>query len=131
MKKPATNRRERGHRAYFRGLWAETLCCLALRLKFYRILHRRYKTSLGEIDIIAARGRTLVFIEVKARQRYETAAQSISPQQQERLIRAARVFMARHPALTGCDVRFDALFVAKGRWPVHIENAFDGHPQLF
>lgn len=79
---------------YQRGLWAETLCCLVLRLKLYRIVARRYKTGLGEIDIIAARGRTLVIIEVKARRTRDDAAAAIPERQQTRLIRAASIFGA-------------------------------------
>ncbi len=46
---------------------AETRCALGLRLRGYRVLARRYKVPVGEVDIVARRGRTLVFVEVKAR----------------------------------------------------------------
>jgi putative endonuclease len=52
---------------YQTGLAAEKLCRLALRLKFYRILAERYKTPVGEIDIIAARDNSIIAVEVKAR----------------------------------------------------------------
>ena len=116
---------------YQRGLWAETLCCLVLRLKLYRIVARRYKTGLGEIDIIAARGRTLVIIEVKARRTRDDAAAAIPERQQTRLIRSASVFLAQHPCFKNHDIRFDAMLVVPWRYPVHLENAFHDHPQLF
>lgn len=126
-----TKRAVSAARNYRRGLWAETLCCLVLRLKLYRIVARRYKTGLGEIDIIAARGRSLAVIEVKIRKSQELAASSISSRQQARLFRAASVFLAQHPAFAGHDLRFDAMLVAPFRLPVHIENAFADHPQIF
>ena len=67
------------------GRWAETLAGLTLRLKFYRILARRYRCPVGEIDIIAARERTVVFIEAKARQTLEQAMKSVTPRQQQRI----------------------------------------------
>jgi hypothetical protein len=58
---------DRRRRAYRFGHWAETLCVWWLRLGGYRVLARRYKTPVGEIDIVARRGAALAFIEVKAR----------------------------------------------------------------
>ena len=68
-------------KAWRYGQAAETICALSLQLRGYRILARQFKTPLGEVDIIARRGRVLVFIEVKARQDLERAAQSIGEQQ--------------------------------------------------
>ena len=67
------------------GRWAEALAGLTLQLKFYRILAQRYRCPVGEIDIIAARERTLVFIEAKARQTFEQAMESVTPRQQQRI----------------------------------------------
>jgi putative endonuclease len=75
-------------KTYQTGLAAQRICRLALRLKFYRILATRYKTPVGEIDIIAARGHTVVAVEVKARATREAAIESISPEQQSRIARA-------------------------------------------
>lgn len=111
---------------YRLGLWAEALCRLALRLKLYRILASRYKTAQGEIDIVAARGRSLVFVEVKARPSLAQAIEAVSPHQQRRLARAAAAFLARHPRYAGFALRFDVMQVLPRRWPSHIENAFVG-----
>ena len=66
---------------YQTGLAAESICRLALPLKFYSILAERYKTPVGEIDIIARRGNTVVAVEVKARATREATVWSISPEQ--------------------------------------------------
>lgn len=66
-------------RAYRRGLFAETVTALLLRLKGHRILARRYKTPVGEIDLVALKGRRLAFIEVKRRKTKDDAAWSCRP----------------------------------------------------
>jgi putative endonuclease len=106
------------------GLFAESLCRLVLRLKFYRILAARYRSPLGEIDIVAARGNVLALIEVKARPSRDEAAEAIHIRQRERLQRAANDFLARHPHLQGRDVRFDVMLVAPRSWPAHIKDAW-------
>jgi len=79
---PSKTERQRREAA---GRWAETIAVLTLRIKFYRILARRYHCPVGEIDIIAARERALVFIEAKARQTSEQAMGSVTPRQQQRI----------------------------------------------
>ncbi len=117
----------RRRRAYHVGLWAEALCRWMLRLKGYRLLATRYRTPVGEVDIIAVRGRTLAFVEVKARTTRSLAAEAITPAQCRRQRQAAGVFLAHHPLFNGgYVVRFDAMLVAPFRWPVHLENADDG-----
>jgi len=117
-------RKTRGKKAYRRGLWAEGFCRAVLWLKGYRIVAARYKTRHGEIDLIVARGRTLAFVEVKARPDAARAGEAISRPQQERLARAASAFLARARGLSFYDVRFDAMLVLPWRWPVHIQGAF-------
>ncbi len=107
-----------------RGLVAEALCRAALRLKGYNIVASRYRSRLGEIDIIARRGSYLALIEVKARPSHRMAAEAITHYQRERLERAAADFLARHPHLNRHQVRFDAMLVAPWRWPLHITDAW-------
>ncbi|MBT4889743.1 MAG: YraN family protein [Rhodospirillales bacterium] len=107
-----------------RGQLGEMLGALYLRLKGYRILARQYRTPLGEIDIIARRGNTVAFVEVKVRQDHDSAASAISRQQQMRIINAANLFIQKVPNTAECDLRFDALLVAPWRWPDHIQNAW-------
>ena len=110
--------------AYGRGRGAETQAALWLRLKGYRILARRLATPVGEIDLIARRGRTIAFVEVKARPTAEAALLALRPRQQARIVRAAQSFLARHPAAAGCDLRFDVIVVVPRRLPRHLPGAF-------
>lgn len=104
-----------------KGLKAERYAALYLNLFGYRILEQRYKTPVGEIDLIARRGRTVVFIEVKARANLISAKESITPHQRRRIERAASLYMRK---LKGDDLlRFDAILVSgwklkyiKGAW---------------
>jgi putative endonuclease len=109
---------------YRTGLLAEWLSRMALRLKGYRIIARRYRSKLGEIDIIAARGKNLVFVEVKARPSLVEASACITKRQRERLFHAAADFLARHGRYIDFTLRFDAMLAVPWRWPVHIENAW-------
>ena len=114
---------KRAARAF--GLRAETIATLWLRAHFFRILDRNYRVQGGEIDIIAQRGRLIVFVEVKARADLETAALAITPQKQRRIQRAAHHWLARHPRATDCAWRADAILIAPGQLPRRIEGVFD------
>ncbi|MFN8828537.1 MAG: YraN family protein [Labrys sp. (in: a-proteobacteria)] len=107
------------------GLAAEARAGWLLRLKGYRILDRRVRTHGGEIDLVVRRGRTLVFVEVKARASLDDAAEAIRGPQMRRIGAAARAWLGRHPADHAMTVRFDAVHVAPARWPRHIVNAFE------
>ena len=111
--------------AYAFGLRAETIATLWLRAQFYEILARNYRIQGGEIDIIARRGRAVVFVEVKARSALDDAATAITAQKEKRIARAANRWVATHPWAMRCDLRADAIFVAPGKIPRHIVAAFD------
>ena len=106
------------------GLRAETIAALWLTLKFYRVLARRYRAQGGEVDIVARRGRTIVFVEVKARGVLDDALISITSEKQRRFSRAAARWLTTHPWAANYTLRGDAVFVAPRRWPRHIEAAF-------
>ena len=108
-----------------RGRSAETLACWYLRLKGWRIVARRARVPGGEVDIIARRGRTLAFVEVKARATEEEAAWSLDDWRLRRVVAAAERLTARY-AREGDDVRIDALFIVPGRWPRHLANIWLG-----
>ena len=118
---PAAARR----RAYRRGIRAEWIAEAILRLKLYRILARRYSAPGGEIDIIAARGNVVAFVEVKHRSNLELARVSITHRKRQRISRAARHWLARHPCAATRVLRGDAVFLAPRTWPVHEENVFE------
>lgn len=107
------------------GLSAESRAAALLIAKGFRILARRYRTPVGEIDIVARRRRLLVFVEVKARERFDDAAWSVTPRQQARIVAAAEAWLAAHPDHAIEDIRFDAVLVAPGRLPRHLPAAFD------
>lgn len=106
------------------GHRSEAIAAWWLRLKLYRIVARRYKTAAGEIDLIVRRGRTLVFVEVKARASFRGAAEAVSPRQRHRIARAAGQFLAARPDLAGLDQRFDALLIVRRTWPRHLPDAW-------
>jgi putative endonuclease len=111
--------------AYVYGLRAETLATLWLRARLYKILARNYRAHGGEIDIVARRGRTIVFVEVKARGALEDAAIAITPQKQRRFSQAVSRWLAANPWAMSYTLRADAIFLAPGRLPRHLENAFE------
>ena len=113
------------HQAEQRGRGAETLACWYLRLLGWRILARRARVPGGEVDIVARRGRTLAFVEVKARATEDTAAHSLDEWRLRRVAVAAERLAPRFMR-DGDDVRIDALFVVPRRWPRHLVNVWQG-----
>jgi len=111
--------------AFTFGLTAETRSAWLLRCKGYRILARRAKHPVGEIDLVAKRGKLLAFVEVKARRSVGEAIHSITHNQRRRIERAAEAFVAHNPTLAGCDWRFDVV-ILEGRWgwPKHVADAW-------
>lgn len=111
--------------AFRLGISAESRAAFFLIAKAYRILARRWKTPFGEIDIVARRRYTLVFVEVKARATADQAIEAVTGRSQQRIIRAAEMWLAHHPDDGKGDVRFDVIVVTPGKMPQHIPNAFD------
>src|SRR5438067_7320903 len=95
--------------AFRLGLSAESRAAAFLIAKGFRILARRWKSPVGEIDIVARRRRLLIFVEVKARDNLEHAAWSVTPRQRARIAAAAEVWLARYPDARIEDMRFDAV----------------------
>lgn len=107
-----------------RGIAAETLCLWLLRLKGYRILARDLRTPVGEIDIVARRGNTLVAVEVKRRGTLEDAADAIGRDQRRRILRALGWFAQRQADGERMALRFDAMLLDGGLLPRHIRDAW-------
>jgi len=112
--------------SYRRGHRSEWLAALALTAKGYRILARRYRTKLGEIDLIARRGDLVLIVEVKARRTLVEAMEAIPRESERRIEGAADIWLSRQPDYGRLSVRFDMVAVLPWRWPVHVENVFYG-----
>jgi len=110
--------------SYKTGLLAESLAIALLTFKFYRVLERRYKTQMGEIDIIAIRGRTIIFVEVKKRTNHKELFESITIKQQHRIYNAAEIFLGKNPIYTKHKKRFDAILIPSNLFPIHVKNAW-------
>ena len=108
-----------------RGRTAETFACWYLRFRGWTILARRARVPGGEVDIVARRGRTLAFIEVKARANDTAAGFALDDYRLRRVAVAAERLAPRY-LKQGDDLRIDALFVVPGRWPRHLPNVRQG-----
>jgi putative endonuclease len=106
-------------------LSAESRAAAYLLAKGYRIVARRFKTPVGEVDIVARRRDVLVFVEVKARNTLDDAAYAVLPRQQQRIAAAAGAWLAAHPEDAESAIRFDAILVAPRSLPRHIPAAFE------
>jgi putative endonuclease len=118
----ATGKAEK-RQAWRFGRLAESICAGLLRLKGYRIVARGFRVPVGEIDIIARRGRTLAFVEVKARGD-DGSPEVLTPRQRRRITRAAEAFLKARPVYAGLDLRFDLMVVGRRRPPRHLAGAW-------
>lgn len=117
-------RQARGAAARKLGRRAEVVAALWLMAKGYRILGFRLATPLGEIDLLAQRGKVLAVVEVKQRTTIEDALDAVTPTQRERLRRAAAHVSAHRMALRDLSVRLDLLAMAPRRAPRHLVDAW-------
>ncbi|MEO1187457.1 MAG: YraN family protein [Pseudomonadota bacterium] len=115
-----TNRDRRG--AERRGRRAETLAKWWLRLHGYAILAARYKRPFGEIDIIARRRHTLVFVEVKQRRSIAAAQEAVPERAWQRIARAAEAWCATQRNLPDWDYRFDLIAISSKGIPKHFRD---------
>jgi putative endonuclease len=113
-------------RAYRRGHRGEWLAAAALMAKGFRIVARRYKTRLGEVDLIARRGDLVLIVEVKARHTLQEAMDAVICSSERRIEGAADLWLSRQPDCGKLSIRFDMMAVLPWRWPVHVENIFQG-----
>ncbi len=120
MSRPNSGAKQRAEAAGRRG---ERLAGLVLSLKGFTIIARRFKAHGGEIDLVAKRGKLLIFVEVKARASLDDALEAVSYANQRRVSDAASMFLAHHPRLAHCDMRYDIIAVSGWRWR-HITSAW-------
>lgn len=112
-------------RAYLKGQWAEKIAAFYLRLKGYKILENRFKTPVGEIDLLARKGKMLVAVEVKRRATLEEASLALTSFQKKRIERAFLYYLRRRPF--PLDLRFDVVLISPWKWPCHIQGAWSSH----
>src|SRR5437763_15665431 len=98
--------------AFRTGISAESRAAAFLIAKGFRILARRWRSPVGEIDIVARRRRLLIFVEVKARENLDDAAWSVTDRQRARIVASAEAWLAMRPDDSLEDMRFDAVLVA-------------------
>jgi len=108
------------------GRFAEWIALWYLRLRGYRLLAWRYKSPMGEVDLVMRRGEVTAFIEVKARNTLDGAVEAVTPWQSKRIAAAARSWMGRDQRAARQACRFDIVAISPYHWPRHIENAFYG-----
>jgi putative endonuclease len=111
------------------GLEGEEMACAFLRRRGYRILKRNFRSPFGEVDIIASKGGSLVFCEVKARTSgdMEIALEAVDHKRQGRLARAASYYLSCE---SGSEYlcRFDVIALLRrgGKWKIeHVQDAFE------
>jgi len=94
-----------------RGKLAEDIADSWLQNRKLNILSRNYHSRWGEIDIIAIDKKTICFIEVKYREfsHYGTAAETVTIQKQQRIIKTAQVYLHQHEKYASKPARFDVL----------------------
>ncbi|WDI32877.1 YraN family protein [Hyphococcus flavus] len=118
--RPSTDRRRR---AELSGRIAEWGAAILITLKGFAILARRYRVPAGEVDLIARRGRLLVFVEVKARAELDAAIEAVTPRSRHRISAAAKAFLSRHAHLADSEVRYDIIVFAGWRMR-HLPDAW-------
>ena len=107
------------------GIRAEWVALALLTLTGYRVLARNFVAPGGEIDLIAQRGQTIAFIEVKARPQMDQALIAITEQKRRRIARAAQVWLRQNRWAATYALRGDAVFIAPRRLPRHLPAAFE------
>lgn len=121
MARTAAERR----RAEASGRLAEAATVALYLCLGYRPLARRLRTPVGELDLVARRGGTLVFVEVKLRDTEVNAAEAVTLRNRRRMAAATRWWLARNPAHGRYTIRFDAVLWTPWSWPRRIAGAYD------
>ena len=110
-------------RNFHNGLAAEDTATRAYTANGATLLHTRWRSPAGEIDLIFRHGPTIIFVEVKARRTHDTAATSLAPKQIARLLAAAEIYLAEH-CPPNQDTRFDLALVNRAGALDILQNCF-------
>ena len=129
MKRVTVHKNDRkkklGFKSWKIGLLAESIASTFLKAKLYTIREKRYKTPVGEIDLIIQKGNTLVFVEVKLRKTHTNAIESIHFYQKKRIVQAANFYLAATPSTKSLMLRFDVVTLNHFFTIKHLCNAWD------
>ena len=106
-----------------RGRRGEWVAAWWLRLQGWRIVGQRVKTRVGEVDLIARRGKLLAFVEVKTRRRASELDFAIDDYHLRRVAAAAQALMPRF-ARVDDGVRSDVILIAPWAWPRRVEDVW-------
>ena len=111
--------------AEIRGRRAETIAAWWLRLHGWRVLGQRIRNPRGEVDLVARRGKTLAFVEVKARVSEANLATAIDERRLRRVAAAAESMIATY-GKGAENIRIDVILIAPWKWPRHLVNVWTG-----
>lgn len=111
--------------SHAKGMHAEDLAQNYLVQQGYEIIHTRYKTKFGEIDVIAQKGNLICFVEVKMRQNIEDALHAITPKTRKRVEQSALYFLSVFLEAAQCDLRFDVVAITQNGRITHLDNAWE------
>lgn len=109
-----------------KGAQYEEQAVVFLKRSGFEVADRNWSCPMGELDIVARKGSTLVFVEVRARSNpgYGTPADSVTPAKRAKLVKTAMAYLkAKKPEAE--EYRFDVIAIVPGREPEHIEEAFN------
>jgi putative endonuclease len=109
------------------GKLAEFITCILLIFSFYTILERRYKGKFGEIDIIAKRHKTIIFVEVKSQRHKNHDEMIIHENQKKRICKSANNYLARRVKFHNYRCRFDLVIFNQYFLPKYIKNAWENY----
>ncbi|UQD54297.1 YraN family protein [Anaplasma phagocytophilum] len=107
------------------GYTGELLVMLLLKIRLQKILYHRYRTPVGEVDIIAQKGNLLFFIEVKTSIRNSFNEIPLSAKQRRSITRAAKYFLVRHPKFADYQMSFEVYCLSIKHGITRIQNAWE------
>ena len=111
--------------SYSIGVEAEKLAAQQLKRNGYKVLHERYKTKFGEIDLIVQKGDLIAFVEVKAHKTKASSLYAVTPKTRRRIEQSALWFLSEYPEYNNFDMRFDVMVFKDGGSSVeHLDNAW-------
>ncbi|MBA4305319.1 MAG: hypothetical protein C0429_01135 [Sphingopyxis sp.] len=108
-----------------RGRRGEAAAAWFLRFRGWRIVGERVKTPRGEVDLIARRGKTVAFVEVKMRSKAGDLATAIDAYRLRRVAAAAEILLPKYGKDTE-NMQIDVILVAPWQWPHHLQNVWHG-----